>query len=80
MLELTSTLAESSLVKRGLIVLIVVVSLAALVAAILIATLPELDKFLPVRTAVRWIILSHKYKAEVLAQPVSSTGELSISN
>jgi len=50
--------------------------IVAAVLACIIAAVPEVESFLPVRTAARWLVRSHHYKAQVLAQPASASGEL----
>ena len=44
--------------------------------ACIVAAVPEVENFLPVRTAARWLVWSHRYKAQVLAQPTLVNGEL----
>ena len=47
-----------------------------MLACIAIAAVPEVEKYSAVRTAARWLVWSHGYKAKVMAQPASPNGEL----
>jgi len=49
---------------------------AAVLACIAIAAVPELENYLPIRTVVRWLVWSRAYKTKAMAQRVSETGDL----
>jgi hypothetical protein len=60
-------------VIRGFRLLLIVI---AVLACIEIAAVPEVERYFPVRTTVRWFVWSNGYKAKVMAQPTSANGEL----
>ena len=51
------------------------VSIFTMLIAYWIISATFLTNYKAVRTTVRWLALSHRYKAEVLAQPASQRGE-----